>query len=111
MSSAMSCPNASLRVIRTAIGTQKDSRENFSKLVSTRNKLMDTELELRRQREANFALQNFNRHLQVQNGSVMARVAALEAAIASQPMNADAKTSACQKMYQEAAAMRSVALY
>jgi len=99
------------RVVKTAMGTQKDSRENYSKLVVMRKKLMETQAELRKQREASTSLQARNAQLAVQNGAVMARVAALEALIASQPSKAHLELSATQRVYQEGAVLRHVGLY
>lgn len=99
------------RVMRTAIGTQKDSRENYSKLLVMRKKLMETQTELRKQRDATTSLQARNQQLVAQNGTVMARVAVLEALIASQPSRAHVELSATQRVYQEGVVLRQVGLY
>lgn len=104
-----SLPNV-YRAVRNAIGSQKDSRDNFSKVVSMRTKLMDTQAELRKHKATAAGLQARNLALQVENGAVMERVRALEASIASQPA-LDFRLSVCQRVYQEGAVQRSVGLY
>ncbi|GAX75630.1 hypothetical protein CEUSTIGMA_g3074.t1 [Chlamydomonas eustigma] len=99
------------RVLRTAIGTQKDSRHNFSKMVSMRNKLMEVQSELRKRKITTEGLQAQNLGLKQANAALLSRIAVLEADAARLPYNDRSVGSVCQRLLHERTALRSSVLY
>lgn len=97
------------RVIKAAQLAQQTARHNLSKALQAKATLRDTQDRLHRERATSTSLLTFNQQLQARNRVLEARLAALEAAMATQP--GDCRQSVCQQVYKDLSIMRNVGLY